>query len=682
MIQHEMERLGRLLAYDRDLKVDVRGTRAYSTPGRVVIPNAAKYEHLGDNAERMLHALLDHECGHAKHTEHAFMERAHKHGGSALHSLVNGLEDGRVERLMGNEYIGCRQNLHAKNRWFWEDEKWRAGFLAKDAWGAFCVAVTLHTRGSVSLAEIDAARPEIGSLLRVALSLGVDRAAGAASTAEVYRIALEVWEHFKQPPPPPPEASDDESDENTEAEDTEAEDTEAEDTEAEDTEAEDTEAEDTEAEDTEGDDTDGAVGEGDDNEAEDSNEAGGDEAEDSNEAGDDDGDAAEGGVSDGGRIDPYAALRALGPLDSWSKANSVVDPEEAICTLMEQSYEGQQQYRVFSHEFDIERDFYAHPLPASTECTDTLEEIEHDAIEASSALTQAFEVALRARREKRPVGGNDEGEVDLDLMGEYATGSVSSDTIYQQFISEDDRDVTVAIMLDCSGSMYSRSRLARRTAYALHLALEACSIQHEITGFTTISSADFREKLWTSDRPELGVHFAAMRAAMIEAEKHGVNPMLFAREMWRAGGSSNSLALSPLFVPTYAVFKPYGVSDMQALKYAQGIHENLDGEAVLWQARRLASRPEKRRVMFVLSDGMPAGTRDSRLGVEHLKESVQHVLDAGIEVYGIGIETTAVQHFYPRHWVANSIDELMAVAFASFAQVLTEGRSEVECVNL
>lgn len=752
-LQHEMEKLGRILAYDRDLRVDVRGTRAYSVPGRIVIPNAETYEHLGPNAERMLHGLLDHECGHARYTDHSIMERARKRGGESLASIVSSLEDGRVERLMGAEFVGCKQNLLRKNRWFWEDAKWQAGFASADAWSAFCLASTLIVRSSLTVLEVEKVRPEVADLVRAALAHGLDRFDECRTSDDVYRLALSLWERFRTPPPPPPppEPEEDESDEEGESE--EGEDDESEGTpppaddagpegsdEGEGEEGDDTDAgEDAAAGaedgsgDAEGDQPDDSEGE----EGDDASEAptgtggdeggepdtgdaaaGGEDGEDAagaeSESGEEgDGEGAEGegddadadaGSASKGKIDPYRAIRDL-RLDDWKKGESVVDPEEAIAKLMESEYEDDKQYRVFSHEFDIVRDFHAEPSHESLaeHFDDSIEAIERDAKVASSALTQAFEVALKAKRERHPIGGHDEGEVDLDLLGEFAVGSAPCDTIFRQWIAEDDRDVSVAIVLDCSGSMSTgRDFLARRVAYALHLALSACSIEHEITGFTTVSSEDYFKHPWTADM-KLDEHFLKMRSAMVEAFAHGVDPSLFARELWRwqKGMSASPRGFGvraasvgrdadmekvlnnwPLLVPTHAVFKPYGVSDARGLAYAHGIHENLDGEAVLWQARRLASRPEKRRVMFVLSDGMPSGARDNRLGAEFLKECVQRVITAGIEVYGIGIETDAVKHFYPKHWIANSVEHLMEVAFTSLVEVITEGRTEVECVSL
>lgn len=793
-LQHEMEKLGRILAYDRDLIVQVRGTRAYSVPGRVVIPNAETYAHLGPNAERMLHGLLDHECGHARFTDHTIMERARKRGGESLASLVNSLEDGRIERLMGEEYVGCKQNLHRKNRWFWEDADWQKTFAASDPWAAFCLATTLVVRNSVSVPEIERVRPEVSDLVRAALAYGMDRFDTCKTSDEVFKLAVALWERFREPPPPPPPppppqpSEDDEEDEDEQQGDDEDENDEDEDESPSSGDSGSPE-EDDDAEEGDGDEAAGSGPSGDDEDDTDGDDGGdagphdnagdekhddgkpsqpegedendGDEESDESDASDDDGDPAdeegagsddepdegeddgdesadsapegagddeggepedgedegaagaggdddadEGGEGDGptldgGKVDPYRAIREM-RLDKWEKGESVVDPEEAIAKLMEQ-YENDSLYRIFSNEFDVERDFHERPSHEALDehFDDSPESIERDAKAASAALTQAFEVALKARRERRPIGGHDEGEIDPDILGEFSVGSAPVDTIFRQYIAEDDRDVTVAIMLDCSGSMAaddpSRDFLARRVANALHLALSACQIEHEITGFTTVSDSDCAARPWTADMPELEARFKEMRTALIEAHEHGVDPALFAREFWHWNGGVRIRGVPrhvnahdtkqvlhgwPLLVPVYAVFKPYGVSDIRGLRYAHGSHENLDGEAVLWQARRLAARPEKRRVMFVLSDGMPSGSRDNALGAAYLKECVQRVIAAGIEVYGIGIETDAVKHFYPRHWIANSVEHLMEVAFTSFAQVITEGRTEVECVTL
>jgi cobalamin biosynthesis protein CobT len=91
---------------------------------------------------------------------------------------------------------------------------------------------------------------------------------------------------------------------------------------------------------------------------------------------------------------------------------------------------------------------------------------------------------------------------------------------------------------------------------------------------------------------------------------------------------------------------------------------NVDGESIQVAAYRLAQRPEKRKVMIVLSDGMPAANCPAyyRSGgdilSEHLKAVVQEVQKAKIDVVGIGINSFAVQKFYPKSVVLTRIDQL------------------------
>ncbi len=79
----------------------------------------------------------------------------------------------------------------------------------------------------------------------------------------------------------------------------------------------------------------------------------------------------------------------------------------------------------------------------------------------------------------------------------------------------------------------------------------------------------------------------------------------------------------------------------------EGHDDNADGEAVMAAAQRLALRPEKRKLLVVVSDGYPAhaGIGGSVLN-EHLKETVRKITRAGMEVLGVGAGTDAPANFY------------------------------------
>jgi len=174
----------------------------------------------------------------------------------------------------------------------------------------------------------------------------------------------------------------------------------------------------------------------------------------------------------------------------------------------------------------------------------------------------------------------------------------------------------------------------------------------------------------------------ALLDAIREAEKHGMDVSLLARE--GGSGYSGPYARAETWravqLAAYAIFKGFDDARLDALPFADGIAENLDGEAILWNAKRLAERPERRRIMLVLSDGMPAGSRDNRAGAEYLRETIKRVEAAGIEVYGVGIETNAPQHFYSHSWVCGDANALAEVALTSLTDIFSRGRQECDAV--
>lgn len=77
-----------------------------------------------------------------------------------------------------------------------------------------------------------------------------------------------------------------------------------------------------------------------------------------------------------------------------------------------------------------------------------------------------------------------------------------------------------------------------------------------------------------------------------------------------------------------------------------GFSGNADGDAVLWALGNIIKRPEHRKIIVVLSDGMPSdGTHVIDPG-SMLKHAIEAARKRGVQVYGIGIEDSSVKHFY------------------------------------
>ena len=287
----------------------------------------------------------------------------------------------------------------------------------------------------------------------------------------------------------------------------------------------------------------------------------------------------------------------------------------------------------------------------------------------------AFEAALRSTAMVTPVSGADEGEVDPELLTQFSVGSVPSDQLYIQMDEGESDETAVEILIDCSGSMNgSKAALAQQTGIAMHMALQSCQIAHELTGFTTLESDDYHHShAWTDGkRSEYDKNFREMRQALNESKEQGVDIDRFARAVVGYGYRPSQ----ELMVPFHVVFKSWSSNDARSLMRIAGIDQNLDGEAVLWAARRLAMRHERRKVLFVISDGYPAGSRDNAQGARYLKEAVQRVLQSGMEVYGLGMMSEAVGDFYPLWWKANDADDLISIAMTGLTTVLTQNRKE------
>jgi len=87
---------------------------------------------------------------------------------------------------------------------------------------------------------------------------------------------------------------------------------------------------------------------------------------------------------------------------------------------------------------------------------------------------------------------------------------------------------------------------------------------------------------------------------------------------------------------------------------------NADGEAVTAAAQVLARRPEKNKILIVLSDGNPAyGRGDDE---QFLVDTVKSIEDSGLmHIIGVGIQTHNITHYYSESKVINELTELEGV---------------------
>ena len=194
--------------------------------------------------------------------------------------------------------------------------------------------------------------------------------------------------------------------------------------------------------------------------------------------------------------------------------------------------------------------------------------------------------------------------------------------------------VAVSILLDLSGSMSgSKVETAKLAATAMAEALQGLNINFEVLGFST--------KYGNGGRNNSGI------------------------DMSRFNRINEAL--------DHKIFKDFSSKKLSGISLAKSSMNNNDGESVMWAAKRLSQRQEKRKVLIVLSDGMPAGEGDSSVLQNDLRYKIGKIDKFGIETVGIGIQTDAVKHFYKDYVVVNNLKDLTTGALTKLSSILLKG---------
>ncbi|MEE8481787.1 MAG: hypothetical protein V3S12_00410, partial [Acidiferrobacterales bacterium] len=189
----------------------------------------------------------------------------------------------------------------------------------------------------------------------------------------------------------------------------------------------------------------------------------------------------------------------------------------------------------------------------------------------------------------------------------------SSPLIYKQECSSETRDTVISFLIDNSGSMRGRPiTLAAMFTDILSRALDRCHVATEILGFTTCEwRGGQTQQNWRADgKPENPGRLSDLRHIIYKA----------ADEPWRRARQSLGVMLWP-----------------------ELLRENIDGEALLWAHKRLSRRSEQRRILMVISDGVPADdatvTANGRDYLElHLRQVINWIeTRSPIELLAIGI---------------------------------------------
>jgi cobaltochelatase CobT len=240
--------------------------------------------------------------------------------------------------------------------------------------------------------------------------------------------------------------------------------------------------------------------------------------------------------------------------------------------------------------------------------------------------------ALMARQTREWRFDLDEGLLDSSRLAPFIASRGAARPFKQEFDSPFP-STAVTLLIDHSGSMRGRPmQIAAMTVEIFARVLERCGVTCEVLGFTT------RE--WDGGEP----------ARQWAADGYPADP-----------GRLNALE--------HIVIKAADVPWRRA-RIALGLFlrdemlkENIDGEALAWAHARLLARPERRRILVVVSDGTPMDEATfAANGFDYLDDHLVSVVD-GIEVrspvqlaaIGIGHD---VSRFYRNATRISKIDDL------------------------
>lgn len=122
-------------------------------------------------------------------------------------------------------------------------------------------------------------------------------------------------------------------------------------------------------------------------------------------------------------------------------------------------------------------------------------------------------------------------------------------------------------------------------------------------------------------------------------------------------------------------------NDEQTLKRLGAIHAygyTPTAEGLMFAAKRLSERRERRKVLFFLTDGQPGmGVNgDPQVHIDFIHTVMRRCELAGIEVVGVGIKYD-VTRLFPRSIVVKEVSELRGAVSDELLKILKEGKQQV-----
>ena len=655
---HEITESSSVFGRKHDISVAFGGDQPCTDGSTIYLPELASNQDMTEEQVRVTRGFVDHEAGHVRHTNFNVVKRANaefrKTNNKLMPILVNALEDVRLERRVMEEYPGAKKNFTsmatAINKIYLDQYKEMmktdpAAAQAKAGLKAWIGPFAITWAGRLDYGE-DTSRECLETLPDPAFQEQciewAEEAARCKDTSAIVRLAKKIEPFLRDEEKDEPEGRDEPQGPVGEP-------------------CDDGEPGDTPEPQEPGDDDPKGDGEGEGEDEDDKPEVDGvpkgegeDEGEDEGE-GEGDGEGEDEGEDEDekGQRRPDGDIETTPTRDETEVEVEPLDPDAAkgLETVLGQLTGSEGTYRPWTkgdkvhHRTDSPTKYCKHAnvgadIMAQERWVDTYNRIVDECRGETSVMRRRLERTLLARQNRDWNPAQESGRLDSRRLGSVLTGNVH---VFKTRTDMPDMDTAVSMLVDMSGSMFdSRIALAQQTAISLCQVMEKVGVAYELLGFNQLTTTppSHKTKSHRFSRPKSLDHFIFKQ---------------FDESLRDARGPIGSMARLV-----------YYVSRRQS-----GIN-NVDGEAVNWAWLRLLARREQRRILIVLSDGQPAFfCRYVRGPQGHLVETIETIRQhGGVELVGIGIQSDAVRHYYPRYVIVNNLSDLAGEAIDQLGQLL------------
>jgi len=299
-------------------------------------------------------------------------------------------------------------------------------------------------------------------------------------------------------------------------------------------------------------------------------------------------------------------------------------------------------YRVLTTDFDEIGPAQRWYLESDSEALQQLDRLDR---RAAQRLAHRLQRQLQRLRLRRWSFDQEEGLLDARRLARLV-GDRPDRRVFRVESQSRVPEAAVTFLVDQSGSM--RGEAHQLAAQALDLAvrtLEVCGLSTEVLGYTTV------------------------------AGKQDHNPVA---ERWRKSGSPP--CLGRLNALRHIILKSSNQPWRRARRYlglllrADFGRENIDGESLHWAHQRLLARPEARRILIVLCDGVPydqatVEANGNSLLVDHLRAVIDSIEAGPVHLLAVGTGRDVSRH-YRNSVIVRRPEQIAEVLFAGIAQAL------------